>query len=291
MTRVSNFSPVVDQADQLRELVRQVDGKSALTVAVVSGKGGVGKTNLAVNVSICLSARGQRVALLDGDLGLANADLLMNVDAPFNLSHVLSGQRNIDEITVEGPGQVLLIPGGSGVSRLANLSEFERHHLVRMLTSFERDTDVLMLDCGAGISSNVTTLALAADLVLVVTTPEPTSMTDAYAMIKSLSRQEYTGRMGLVVSLVSGRDEAAAAYRRISNVAHRFLGLQVDDFGYILTDHHVSAAVRSRCPVVLRYPRCPATACMMSIARELAKNARGQEGRPGFFKRVANLFS
>lgn len=285
-----DFTPGADQADQLRELVRQTSDESALTVAVVSGKGGVGKTNLAVNVSICLSARGQRTILLDGDLGLANADLLMNVHAPFNLSHVLSGQRDIDEIIVEGPGEVLLIPGGSGVSRLANLSEFERHHLVRMLAPLEQDADVIMLDCGAGISSNVTTLAMAADLIMVVTTPEPTSMTDAYAMIKSLTQREYTGRIGLVASHVAGRAEAAAAYRRIAGVAKRFLDLQVADFGYILTDHHVGAAVRARCPVVLRYPRCPASACMMSIARELAKNVHGQEGRASFFKRVANLF-
>lgn len=290
MTKVSDFDPACDQAEQLRELVRQTTGESALTVAVVSGKGGVGKTNLAVNVSICLSARGQRVVLLDGDLGLANADLLMNVDAPFNLSHVLSGERDIDEIIVECPGEVLLIPGGSGVARLANLSEFERHHLVRMLAPLERDADVIMVDCGAGISANVTTLAMAADLILVVTTPEPTSMTDAYAMIKSLVRQEYAGRIGLVASQVTGRAEAAAAYRRIAGVADRFLGLRIADFGYILADHHVGAAVKARCPVVLRYPRSPASACMISIARELAKNVRGQEGQASFFKRVVNLF-
>lgn len=289
MTNFERPSVALDQATQLRCLAREEGGR-ALTVAVTSGKGGVGKTNLAVNVSICLAAKGWRVALLDADFGLANVDVLLNLDTHFNLAHVFSGQRQIDEVITPGPGGVSLIPGASGVAELANLSEFERHHLVNMLAPLERRNDFLLFDCGAGISENVLTIARSADVILIVTTPEPTAIADAYGTIKALVQTGYEGNMGVVVNLVSSKQEAKNTMRRIQTVASRFLDLAIDDFGYILLDEHVKHGVRLRCPVVVRYPRSPASACMMAIAGQLAKNVPSQEGRAGFFRRVANLF-
>jgi flagellar biosynthesis protein FlhG len=289
MTGFPEPGMAVDQATQLRHLMHET-GNRALTVAVTSGKGGVGKTNVSVNVAICLAAKGWRVMLLDADFGLANVDLLLNMDVRLNLSHVLSGERQIEEVITLGPGGIYLIPGASGVAHLANLSEFERHHLVTMLAPLERTNDVLIFDCGAGISENVLMLARAADVVMVVATPEPTSMADAYATIKALAQGGYEGRIGVTVNLAASRQEARNAVQRIQNVAFRFLDLAIQDFGYILWDEHVRHGVRLRCPVVLRYPRSPASACIMAIADQLAKNAPGQEGRAGFFRRVANLF-
>jgi len=289
MRNSHQIRPAQDQAAQLRSLAREMNG-GALTVAVTSGKGGVGKTNVAVNVSICLAAKGHRVALLDADFGLANVDLLLNLGAPYNLSHVLGGEREIEEVIVSGPGGISLVPGASGVARLANLSEFERHHLVTMLAPLERANDFLLFDCGAGISENVLTLARAADIVLVVATPEPTSIADAYGTIKALAYSGYEGKVAVVINMVSSKQEAFRAVQRLQSVASKFLNLDILEFGYVLNDDHVRHGVRLRCPVVLRYPRSPASACMMAVAGHLARNARGQQDEVGFFRRVANLF-
>ncbi|MBN1343975.1 MAG: MinD/ParA family protein [Phycisphaerae bacterium] len=283
------MSGTSDQADRLRALVRESRGVSRL-VAVTSGKGGVGKTNLAVNAAICLAARGQRVVLIDADLGLANADVLLDVKAPYNLGHVISGEKNIDEVLVDAPGGIKLILGTSGVGRLANLSEFERHNLVQSMLQLESLADVVVLDCAAGISRNVITFAAAADHVLVVTTPEPTALTDAYATIKVLSRERTTASIGTVVNLATNSSEARSSAARLSEVARRFLRMDVDNTGYVLKDEHVALAVRHRVPVILRYPRSPASTCLAAVANTLARETFAGRSEDSFFRRVANFF-
>lgn len=278
-----------DQADRLRALVRENRGLSRL-VAITSGKGGVGKTSVAVNAAICLAAHGHRVVLIDADLGMANADVLMNVQAPFNLGHVIAGDKTIDEILVNAPGGIKLILGTSGVGRLANLSEFERHNLVQSMIRLESLADVVLLDCAAGISRNVITFAAAADNVVVVTTPEPTALTDAYATIKVLSRERSDATIGTVVNFSSSSGEAQAVAGRLADVARRFLGLDVAGLGYVLRDEHMALAVRHRTPVVLRFPRAPASSCLAAVASTLARHTLANRSEDGFFRRVANLF-
>ncbi len=282
-------SEIGDQADRLRELVRQTDG-TARTIAVTSGKGGVGKTNVAVNLAICLAARGQRVVLFDADFGLANADLLLNVEARFNLSHVLAGARQIHEILTPAPGGIDLVPGASGIGRLADLTEFDRSRLLAMLDRLEREADVLILDCGGGIARSVTALAGAADLVLAVTAPEPTALADAYASIKVMAGRASPAAIAVVVNLASDREQARAACRRLAGVASKFLHLRLADYGYILRDEHVGQAVCQRVPVVLRYPRCPASSCLMALAGRIAQGVHAAGYAEGFFRRVVNLF-
>lgn len=259
-------------------------------MAITSGKGGVGKTNVAVNVAICLASRGHRVVLIDADLGLANADVLLNIKAPFNLGNVISGAKTIDEILFDAPGGIKLILGTSGVGRLANLSEFERHNLVESMMQLEKLADVVVLDCAAGISRNVMTFAAAADHVVVVTTPEPTALTDAYATIKVLSRERSGSTIGTVVNLAGNSSEARAVSERLTDVARRFLRLEVGELGYVLRDEHVPMAVRHRSPIVLRYPRAPASMCLASVANKLARETLASKSEDGFFRRVANLF-
>jgi flagellar biosynthesis protein FlhG len=278
-----------DQADRLRQLVRESHGSSRL-VAVTSGKGGVGKTNVAVNVAICLAARGHRVVLIDADLGLANADVLMDINAPFNLSHVISGAKTIDQVLVDAPGGIKIVLGISGVGRLANLSEFERHNLVQSMAHLESLSDIVVLDCSAGISRNVMTFAAAADFVLVVTTPEPTALTDAYATTKVLSRERFESSLGVVVNFANSSAEAQSVADRLMDVAHRFLKLEVANWGYILRDEHVPMAVRQRAPVVIKYPRAPASTCLAAIASRLAHEMLASRSEESFFRRVANLF-
>jgi len=278
-----------DQADRLRDLVRQTTG-SARTIAVTSGKGGVGKTNIAVNLAICLAARGQRVVLFDADFGLANADLLLNVQVRFHLGHVLTGGRSIEQILTPAPGGITLVPGASGIGRLADLNEFDRARLLEMLDRLEQQADVLILDCGGGVSRSVTALAGAADLVLVVTAPEPTALADAYASIKLIASSHGGAELGVVVNLAADRDQARVAWERLARVASTFLHLPVTDYGYILRDEHVGQAVCQRVPVVLRYPRCPASSCLMALAARVARGAQSGASGEGFFRRVVNLF-
>jgi flagellar biosynthesis protein FlhG len=278
-----------DQAARLRELMRRRSA-SATTLAVTSGKGGVGKSNVAVNLSICLAAKGLRVVLADVDMGLANADLLMDLKPRYTLSHVLSGVRSIREVCTEGPGGIRFVPGTSGLHSMADLSEFDRQNLIKQLKKLKNDADIVVLDCGAGISHNVLSFALASDYVLVVTTPQPTALTDAYAMIKALHREGCAGGIRLLVNMVHSRAEAEASYRRLAQVARRFLNYSVADSGYMLHDTAVELAVQERCPFVIRYPGSNASACIAAMASDMTRSYAGQPGRGGFFKRVVGLF-
>jgi flagellar biosynthesis protein FlhG len=279
----------LDQASQLRAMMHK-QHRSAMVLAVVSGKGGVGKSNVAVNLSICLAANSLRVTLVDVDMGLANADLLMNIQPRYTLSHVLSGQKTIDEISEVGQGGVRFIAGASGIHELANLANFERQNLILQLQKLENNTDIVVLDCGAGLSHNVLSFALAADRVTVVTTPQPTAMTDAYATIKTLHQQQCCAPLCLFVNMALSKSEAGATYRRLSSVAQRFLNYSVADDGYMLHDRSVELAVRERCPFVTRFPNSNASACIAAMAGQLAKSIKGQDTRGGFFKRVVGLF-
>ena len=275
---------MLDQAQRLRELAR-APRRRARVVAVTSGKGGVGKTNLAVNLAVAAAVAGRRVTLLDVDLGLANVDILMNLSPRYTLAHVLAGGRSLAEIVTAGPGGVRVVPGASGVPRLADLDQSGREDLLRELGELEEGADLLILDTGAGISRNVVAFAAAADEVLVVTTPEPTSVLDAFSTIKVLSREEALGRVRLVVNQCATRTEAEAVSRRVSGACRQFLGLPVDRMGYVISDYHVGEAVRRRQPLVLAFPDAPSSRCIRTLAGLLA----GAPPRPrpaGFFRRV-----
>ncbi len=278
-----------DQATRLRQLARRRK-HVAMTVAVISGKGGVGKSNVAVNVSICLAAKGLKVSLVDADMGLANADLLMNIQPRYTLAHLVSGLRTVGEVCTEGPAGVRFVPGASGLHAMANLSEFERQNLIIQLQKLENSADIVVLDCGAGLSRNVISFALAADHVLVVTTPQPPALTDAYATIKALHRERCVARMCLFVNMANSRSEAVEAYRRLAGVARRFLNYSVADFGYMLHDTAVELAVQARCPFVIRYPGSNASACIAAMASRMVRTSVHQQRRGGFFRRVAGLF-
>ena len=263
----------------------------ATTIAIAGGKGGVGKTNVAVNLALCLVARGWRVTLLDLDVGMADTDLLLGVHAPYNLAHVLSGLRKLDEISVRLPGGLRFISGTSGIERLANPSEFERRRLVQQLHSLEADNDFLVLDCGAGISRNVTTFAHAAGAVILVTTPEPTSLTDTYATLKVLVRGRCTGRIHVLVNMAGDSAEARRVFQRIEEVSQKFLKYPIADCGYMLHDDRVELAVRNRCPFVLRFPKCAATACLVAVASRLDRDQYRESGSGGLLRRAVGLFA
>ncbi len=262
---------VPDQAASLRRLTRRSERRAGYRIAITSGKGGVGKTNVAVNLAVCLGRSGRRVTLVDLDMGLANADVLLGVQPRFNLSHVLTGKRELNDIAVPAAGGIRFIAGGSANRNLANMGSPERDLLVRQLNSLSETSEIIIYDCGAGISENVLKFASTADVAMVVSTPEPTSVTDAYAMIKVLVSGEFHGRVELLVNMARSRAEARAVYRRVAAVAERFLHFPLADAGFVLQDGDVELAVRGRSPVVVRYPRCPSSLCVTALAARMVR--------------------
>ncbi|MGD9692792.1 MAG: MinD/ParA family protein [Phycisphaerales bacterium] len=283
-----------DQANALRRLVEagqragaQVHSPAALTIAVASGKGGVGKTNLCVNLAAIFAQSGLRVTLLDGDLGLANADVLCNVVARRHLGHVVEGRCTLEEVGVEAPGGFKLIPGAGGVAALADLPERDLRTILSSLGRIERATDVLLIDCGAGAGRTVMSFLSAADASLIVTTPEPTALTDAYALIKLFHNEgglAATADIALAINMATSPEDGRKAHTRINSVAERFLGRSAPLAGVIPWDPHVGAAVRARSPFVLAHPACAASRALRDVARAMrpltppARDARAPSG-------------
>jgi flagellar biosynthesis protein FlhG len=259
---------------------------AATVLAVASGKGGVGKTNIAVNLALCLAAAKRRVLLLDADMSLGNVDLVMNLHGKYNLSHVVSGRKRLEDIIQAGPKGLRVICGASGLDRLADISAGEQHRLIEDLCRLQGETDTILIDTAAGISHTVVGFCLAADRVLVVTTPEATAMTDAYGMIKVLVRKGYHGPIGLIVNMARGSDEGRQTYLRIAGVARRFLQTNLFYAGTLLKDERLCAAVRARTPVVLAYPRAPVSATLAAMATRLGGARRGSDTDESFFRRM-----
>jgi flagellar biosynthesis protein FlhG len=276
----------MDQAERLRELM-DLPRRRARVVSVASGKGGVGKTNLAVNLGAALVRLGRRVILIDVDIGLANADVLLGVEARFHLGNVLAGEVGVLDALVTCPGGLLLLPGSSATA-FSDLSEGERAFLAQSFRQLEAYADIIIIDTGAGISRNVIDFCRAADEVLVVTTPEPTAITDGYALIKAIAREKGAGRIRLVVNQASDRMEAGRVSERLRAVSRRFLGIEVDNLGMVLQDERVRQAVRKRRPFLLDAPRCPASACLRAIAeRMLGETPVRPLGEGSFLQRFA----
>lgn len=261
------------------------------TIAIVSGKGGVGKSNVALNLSILLSAAGHRVALVDADLGLANLDILMGLRIQYTLAHVIAGRKSLRDVVVELPSGVQFIPGASGLARVADLADFQRAKFLSALSALEEENDILIIDTAAGIGPGVLQFALSAENVVAVTTPEPTAMTDVYATLKVLTQRDYSGKMSLLLNMVSGRAEARESYQRVAGVARQFLDARVLDAGYVVTDSKVNQAVRNREPFVLAWPRCPASRCLAALASKLCTGGALVRRKDSFFRRVANWFA
>jgi flagellar biosynthesis protein FlhG len=264
--------------------------RRAEVLAITSGKGGVGKTNIAANLAICLAASQKKILLVDMDLSLGNLDVIMGVNAKYNISHVIKGRKSIEEIIHIGPEGLEMVCGASGFEEMANLGEFQRQRLLKELSKLQENGRSIVIDTPAGISKSVVGFCLAADHVLVVTTPEATAMTDAYAMIKVLVGNKFAGRISLIVNMAETIAEGKKTYRQIANVAKRFLNSHVYDAGVLVKDERLSSAVRLRKPVVLAYPKAQITLSLVALAAKLNKSTAALPNDHGFFKKVANWF-
>ena len=264
--------------------------RQARVLAVTSGKGGVGKTSIAANLAVCLAASRKKTILFDADLGLGNLDVIMGLNSKYNISHVIRGRKSIEEIIHIGPEGLEIICGTSGLEDLANINEFQRQRLLRELSKLQENGDVIVIDTAAGISRSVVGFCLAADHVLVVTTPEATAMTDAYAMIKVLIGNRFGGRISLIVNLAETITEGKKTYHQITNVVKRFLNAHVYDAGVILRDERLSSAVRLRKPVVLAYPKAQISSSLAALAAKLSNYSAVKPNKEGFFNKVVDWF-
>ncbi|MGR9045194.1 MAG: MinD/ParA family protein [Gammaproteobacteria bacterium] len=238
-------------------------------IAVTSGKGGVGKTNLSVNMGLALTELGRRVALLDADMGLANVDVLLGMYPKFNLSHVLKGEKTLNEIIVQGPSGMQVIPASSGLQHMSDLSTVEQAAIIRAFSDFNEDLDVLIVDTAAGISPSVVNFARACQEVIVVVCDEPTSLTDAYAFIKLLNRDYGLNRFHILTNMVQSAQQGQSLFQKLTKVTDRYLDVTLNFAGAIPYDDYLRKAVQQQNPVLLAYPRSKASLALKNVARQI----------------------
>lgn len=264
----------------------EAEPRFARAIAVTSGKGGVGKSNLAVNLAAALASMGRRVCLIDADLGLANADVLCNLTPRVTLDDVVHGSASLSEALLTAPGGFRLVPGASGVSRLADMSALRRARLLRELARLERAVDDLIIDTGAGINANVLGFCAAAHLVLLTTTPEPTALTDGYGMLKAILARRTGGPVEVIINQARNMHEGAQVFRRLDRVSRTFLRTPLRHAGTVLDDPRVRDAVRERVPFLVRYPNCIAAREVRRMAAALVEQPVDSSANSGFLSRL-----
>ncbi|REK76526.1 MinD/ParA family protein [Paenibacillus paeoniae] len=285
-----------DQAEALRHLIRQqdnrMDRKDTRVITVTSGKGGVGKSNFSLNFSLALQRLGKKVLLFDADIGMANIDVLMGQSSPYSLYHLLKQEKTIWDIVCSGPEGLHYIAGGSGFMDLLELSEDQIARFVSEVEKLHGEYDVILFDTGAGLSKETVKFITAAQETIVVTTPEPTSLTDAYALIKMVKSIDPSVAFKLIVNRASDEREGRATAQKISLVASRFLQSDIPALGMIPDDPYVSKAVKRQVPFLIGYPDCVSAAAVERIAQsflDMPAVRRDSGGVKGFFTKWFRL--
>jgi flagellar biosynthesis protein FlhG len=279
-----------DQAEKLREIMRRKnsspekaprpkDAKKTRIITITSGKGGVGKTNVSVNMALAYARLGKKVVVMDADLGLANVNVMLNMIPKWNLYHVIRKQKTMKEILLETDYGISIVAGASGFSKIANLTEDERQNFIDELNTLS-SADIIIIDTSAGVSSNVLDFIAAADDAVIITTPEPTAITDAYGIIKIIATEIDSLNMGLklVVNRVKSVAEAKKVADRMTNIAGQFLNLKVDYLGFIYDDSVVSQAVLRQRPFMVIDPRCKASQCVQHIVGRMERSDIKESG-------------
>lgn len=247
------------------------------TIAVTSGKGGVGKSTISLNLAVALAQRKKRVVLLDGDLGLGNINVMLGFKPQKDLSNVIDGSCDIKEAIVRGPWGISILPSGSGYEDMADLNEEGRGRIISALHELPKYADVLVIDTGAGIGASVLSLVLIADIIVVAITPDVTSMTDAYSLIKVISQRPATVRFKLIVNRAHSTKEANGIIVKLCGVAKKFLDQNIPLLGIISEDRNVQSALIDRKPLLLAHPRCTASMQLRAIADQFTKELRQKE--------------
>lgn len=297
-----------DQADKLRQIISNIKSKNTVApelqekaapkrtsrvITVTSGKGGVGKTNVAVNLGITLSEYGFKVIVLDADFGLANIDVLFGIVPRFTLLDVINNKKTITEILTEGPKNVKFISGGSGIEQLAKLDKAQLERFIENIEILDKLADYIIIDTGAGVSESVISFVMAADEVLLVTNPEPTSITDAYALIKMVSNRDKNKHIKLIVNKAENQIEAENILRKLSMVAEKFLSIKLSPLGFLINDEIVPKSVKMQQPFTIAFPKSSPTKQIRDICKKLVqiKVERNQGGVRSFINKFVSFLN
>jgi flagellar biosynthesis protein FlhG len=273
----SRSHKTADQAETLRALnapepaivLDSGDNKATRVYSITSGKGGVGKTAVVANIAVSLARLGKNVLILDADLGLANIDVVFGIAPVYNLNHFFAGEKDLQEIMITGPADIKILPAGSGIQNFTHLDSIQKMKLLDGLDSMHNDFDFVLIDTEAGISENVTYFNTAAQEILVVTTPEPTAITDAYALMKLLSIQYHEKHFNLVVNQIQNEDEALDVFKKLTLVSNRYLDISIDYLGSIPTDKLMLEAIRKQKVIVEMFPSSRISIAFNELASRL----------------------
>jgi flagellar biosynthesis protein FlhG len=279
-------------ADQATGLRRMTHPKPVKVIAVTGGKGGVGKTNVAVNMALALAAEGSKVMLLDADFGLANVDVQLGLSPEYDLSHLISGERNLEEIIIEGPRGIKIIPASSGIASMADLTQAEHAGVIRAFSELSYDVDYLIVDTAAGISDSVVSFCRASHEVIVVVCDEPASITDAYALIKVMNREHGVDRFHVLANMAASTREGNELYNKLALAADHFLDTTLAFLGVIPMDDRLRKAVQKQRAVVDLYPGSPSAMAFKRIVGSVEKwpDPRNAGGQLEFFvERLINV--
>ena len=290
----------MDQANELRNLInntKNINLKNKLNARVItisSGKGGVGKSSFSSNLAIYLASLNKRVLIIDADFGLANIEVLLGVRAEYNFYHIINKQKNISEIIVDTKYGVKLISGGNGLKELSNINNSEIKYFIEQFEYLDKVADVIIIDTGAGISQSVTNFLMASDENIIITTPEPTSFTDAYTLIKVMKdRAENIDNINIVINKADDKYEAERIFSKLSHVCNKFLAINVVKLGYIATDISIIKATKQQKPAIISFPESDFSKSIKMIGNKILKEeyTEKNKGIKSFMQSLMNIFN
>lgn len=287
---------MLDQAESLRRLAKgellESSKRKARIITITSGKGGVGKSNFVVNLAITLVKLGKKVLIFDADIGMGNDDVLMGIYPKNSVLDLMNGKLALEDIIVDGPEGVKLLPGGSGLNNIEDLQQNQRDLFLKKIEMLE-GFDYIFIDTGAGISRSVLAFIACSDDLILVTTPEPTSLTDGYSLLKAVDHFKIKNNANIVVNKVLDKKEGDQTFFKFKAAVNRFLSLEVNYLGIIYEDRKLIMAVREQNPFVIGYPNCDAAKCIKNIAEKIIgeKKQSVGVGAQGLFKKLFNIFS
>lgn len=292
---------MIDQAENLRKIMKlknidnqieQISPNKAKVIAISSGKGGVGKTNFALNFSISLRRLGYEVVVIDADIGLSNIEILAGINANSTISDIIFSDKDIFEIMINGPEGIKIISGGSGLKELTLLKDDNLPKLIQEIERLQSVTDYIVIDTGAGISNSVTDFIMISDEVIIICTPDPTSLMDSYTLIKSIIYTGFTGKINIVCNLVKDRNEGKEIFEKICNASKNFLRVQINYLGYIERNDMVNFAVRNQIPFIISHPNSVLSKRINIMAMGYLgdRSLEVENNKTSFAKRIFDVF-